>query len=326
MRNIPKIDIVYTWVDDKDIVWAEKKKKFEQEYFRNNIKNNDAINNCRFINNDELKYSLRSLEKYAPWINHIYIVTDNQTPDWLNTNNPKITIVDHKEILPKGALPTFNSLAIEHCIINIPNLSEYFLYANDDQFFYKKIEPTFFFKNNKIIYRYHRKILKEHTSLHSKMVKYAHNLIYKKFKKKYNLYPFHGIDLYRKSEILDCYKIFKEEIDRTIYTKFRDKYCVSRVIYSDYSCIKKLGYFKKMTNYNTNLPFLKSIYNKLFKIRERDALTISNSNSINLYNYIKKYKPMLLCLNDDELATDNDRKIIKEFLEKTYNKKSQFEK
>jgi hypothetical protein len=27
---------------------------------------------------DELRYSLRSLEKYAPWVRHVYLVTNGQ--------------------------------------------------------------------------------------------------------------------------------------------------------------------------------------------------------------------------------------------------------
>ena len=72
-----KIDLVYLWVNGNDPVWKERKAKFLGQ-------ENDLINdnNCegRFIDNDELKYSLRSVEKFAPWINNIYIITDNQKP------------------------------------------------------------------------------------------------------------------------------------------------------------------------------------------------------------------------------------------------------
>lgn len=81
---------------------------------------------------------------YAPWINKIFIVTDNQIPDWLDTNHPKIRIIDHKEIMPEECLPCFNSNAIETCIDNITELSEYFLYANDDMFFSSPVKPDDF--------------------------------------------------------------------------------------------------------------------------------------------------------------------------------------
>ena len=99
--NKEKIDLVYTWVDGNDENWLKKKANFE---ISNGLEPDKLIN--RYRCNDELKYSLRSVEKYAPWANHIYIITDNQIPDWLNADNSKITIVDHTEIMPKGCLPT----------------------------------------------------------------------------------------------------------------------------------------------------------------------------------------------------------------------------
>ena len=91
------------------------------------------------------KYSLRSVEMYAPWIRKIFIVTDNQVPKWLDTSNPKIRIVDHKEILPEVSLPCFNSRLIEHFLYKIPGLSEHFLYANDDMFINRPVTPATFF-------------------------------------------------------------------------------------------------------------------------------------------------------------------------------------
>ena len=57
---------------------------------------------------DELLYSLRSVEQYAPWFRRIYIVTDGQVPVWLNLSHPKIRLVTHSEIFENVAdLPTF---------------------------------------------------------------------------------------------------------------------------------------------------------------------------------------------------------------------------
>ena len=98
--------------------------------------------------NQELKYSLRSLEKYAPWINKVYIVTNGQIPKWLNLDNPRVKIVTHDQIMPKYALPTFNSMAIEANLAHIPDLSEKFLYSNDDTFFGNNATPSFFFSKD----------------------------------------------------------------------------------------------------------------------------------------------------------------------------------
>lgn len=100
---------------------------------------------CRFVENDELRYSLRSAERYAPWIRRIYILTDDQTPAWLDTSNPRVRVVSHREIMPAEILPVFNSCTIELFLPRIPGLAEHFLYANDDMFFSRPVDPGFFF-------------------------------------------------------------------------------------------------------------------------------------------------------------------------------------
>ena len=133
------VDIVYLWCDSNDIEW-EKKRSAELSKYTGADIDADAVDKCRFISNDELRYSLRSLEKYAPWLNNIYIVTDNQIPEWLDTDNPKIKLINHSQILPPEVLPTFNASAIETAICNIPGLSEHFLFANDDMFFGQPVD------------------------------------------------------------------------------------------------------------------------------------------------------------------------------------------
>ncbi|KAF8795915.1 N-acetylglucosamine-1-phosphotransferase like protein [Argiope bruennichi] len=75
----------------------------------------EDISASRFTDNEELRYSLRSLEKHAPWVRHVYIITNGQIPYWLNLDNPFVTIVTHEEIFPNNShLPTFSSPAIEY--------------------------------------------------------------------------------------------------------------------------------------------------------------------------------------------------------------------
>ena len=56
----------------------------------------DVISASRFEDNEEMRYSLRSVLLYAPWVRHIFIVTNGQIPSWLNLDNPRITIVTHE--------------------------------------------------------------------------------------------------------------------------------------------------------------------------------------------------------------------------------------
>ena len=84
-------------------------------------------------------------------VRKIFIITDNQFPDWLNLNHSKIEIVDHKEIFQgRRQLPCFNSHAIEARIHHIKDLSENFLYLNDDCFLGRKTNlQDFFLELNK---------------------------------------------------------------------------------------------------------------------------------------------------------------------------------
>lgn len=79
-----KIDVVYTWVDGSDPVW-ENKRRLKADEIGKVLK--ESINQALFSNNEELKYSLRSIDKFAPWINKVFIVTDNQIPKWLKIEN-----------------------------------------------------------------------------------------------------------------------------------------------------------------------------------------------------------------------------------------------
>lgn len=132
------IDFVVLWVDGSDPKWLKKKKHYNAEF---DIANAEA----RYRNWGIFKYWFRAIEEYAPWVNHVYLVTDEQKPEWLNEDNPKLTIVDHKDIIDDKNLPTFNSQAIEMNLHKIPGLSEHFVYFNDDMFLINKTKKENFF-------------------------------------------------------------------------------------------------------------------------------------------------------------------------------------
>ncbi|XP_078075653.1 N-acetylglucosamine-1-phosphotransferase subunits alpha/beta isoform X2 [Mustelus asterias] len=112
-------------------------------------KQDDDISASRFEDNEELRYSLRSVERYAPWIRHVFIVTNGQIPSWLNLDNPRVTIVTHQEIFRNVShLPTFSSPAIETHLHRIPGLSQKFIYLNDDVMFGKEVWPDDFYSHS----------------------------------------------------------------------------------------------------------------------------------------------------------------------------------
>ncbi|MFD7293873.1 stealth family protein [Streptomyces sp. NPDC059897] len=140
------VDVVYTWVDGSDPQWQRRRAAAVGEPYHP-----EAANAARYLSRDELRYSLRSLHLYAPWIRNIFIVTDQQVPSWLNTAHSRINVVDHREIFTDpDALPTFNSHAIESQLHHIKGLAEHFLYFNDDVFLGRPALPQDFFLANGI--------------------------------------------------------------------------------------------------------------------------------------------------------------------------------
>lgn len=135
------MDFVITWVDGNDPNWINKYQKYS-------IKEKGIKNACRFRDWDNLKYWFRGIEKYAYWVDHIFLITDNQIPCWLNINHPKIKIIKHEDYIPKEYLPTFNSNTIEMFLHKIPELSEQFVLFNDDFFIINHIKPSRFFRHD----------------------------------------------------------------------------------------------------------------------------------------------------------------------------------
>ena len=136
MNNNTPIDIVYLWVDGNDPSWRRKRERAASRLSAGHRSAIGLYGNVegRFRDNDELRYSLRALERYFPAHGQIYIVTDDQAPEWLRPS-ARIRLVDHRDLIPAGSLPTFDSSNIESYIHRIPGLSERYFYVNDDVFF-----------------------------------------------------------------------------------------------------------------------------------------------------------------------------------------------
>ncbi|MEV4739832.1 stealth conserved region 3 domain-containing protein [Streptomyces sp. NPDC049555] len=138
------VDVVYTWVDGTDPAWLARKEKTQAEH--GILAAASAGASARFRSRDELRYSLRSLDMHAPWVRTIYLLTDDQTPDWLDTDHPRVKVVSHREVFgDTGRLPSFNSHAIESRIHRIEGIAEHILYFNDDVFLGRPMQPESFF-------------------------------------------------------------------------------------------------------------------------------------------------------------------------------------
>jgi len=119
-------DVVYMWVDDRWPGYADEVGRYAQNtHDRNPNRTRDNL--------ETLKFSLRSLELYAPWRRNVHVVTCRpQCPAWLDRGHPALRIVHHDEIMPADILPTFNSFAIQSCLHEIPGLSRRFVCFDDD--------------------------------------------------------------------------------------------------------------------------------------------------------------------------------------------------
>ncbi|MGR2752085.1 stealth family protein [Agromyces arachidis] len=136
-----EIDMVFSWVDGSDVEFLRERARRMQTYVVGEGDDSEA----RYRQIDELKYALRSVHLFAPWVRRIFICTDSRPPAWL-AKHPKVTIVRAEDMFADtSVLPTYNSHAVESQLHRIPGIAEHFLYSNDDMFFGRPLSPDLFF-------------------------------------------------------------------------------------------------------------------------------------------------------------------------------------
>lgn len=135
------IDMVFSWVDGSSAEYQRSRMQRMAEV----VVGEGDDSAARYRQIDELKYALRSIYMFAPWIRRIFIATDSPAPAWL-ARHPRVIIVPAEKHFPDAStLPTYNSHAVESQLHHIPGLAEHFLYSNDDMFFGRQVSPTLFF-------------------------------------------------------------------------------------------------------------------------------------------------------------------------------------
>jgi hypothetical protein len=300
MSKLPfPIDIVYTW------------------------KGEDKSNDIRLGYNHELKYSLRSVDLYAPWVNKIYILMNiKKTPSWIKENN-KIIIVEHSDTFPSSKyLPNFNSNAIETTIANIKDLSEHYIYFNDDIFLGKKTKYTDFFTPSG------KAIVNDLASNTQNILKNKNNnLLNIKFPPSFNRLYKHIPIPQIKSLVLEFNSKYSDYIHWIRKTKKRkergfdvcEKYDLNSPCQQLHYPIAKYMYSKNKAKFVDNRK--NTLYMSNAFVEFTDMLKDLLDN--------KKGRPLFLCINDVE--TDPKKrvdisKIMLSFLNSYYPKKASFEK
>lgn len=152
------IDIVVTYLNERDKKWQEAFKYWKDKEILQGIAREDnrqAFGEERTREWDTFKYWLRGVEENCKWVNKIFIVVQNKNhvPKWLNVNHPKIRIVYHDEYIPITLLPTFNAMTINMYTSNIHDLSEHYIMCDDDYYFLNPIKEDRFFRKNRPVHK-----------------------------------------------------------------------------------------------------------------------------------------------------------------------------
>ena len=327
-----KIDFVITWVDGNDKEWQKEKSKYKPDSTNDN-------SDVRYRDFEYLKYWFRAIEKNANWVNKIFFVTYGHIPKWLNIDHPKLCIVKHSDFIPQKYLPTFSSTAIEMNLHRIENLSENFVYFNDDMFVLNKTKPTDFFKNglpcdsailSAIIPS--GKDLFEHRLVNNiniinkyfKMKKVIFNNFFKWFNYKYGLEQIRTILLLpwnnfssikishlpaslKKSNFIELWNLEPKVMEDTCIQKFRNITSVNPWLIQNWQMVKGQFYPRRTS------------FGKFF---------ILNDNDKRLDHLILKSNYKMICINDDKNIRDFDKlKIhIHSLFEQKFPEKSSYEK
>lgn len=334
-----KIDFVVTWVDGNDPNWLLEKVQYTSSNSNQNI-NNDI---SRYREWDIFQFWFRAVERNAPWVNKVYLVTCGHTPDWLNIYCPKLRIIKHEDIIPKEYLPTFNSHTIEWFLWKIPGLSEHFVYFNDDVFITRPLKKDDFFSRGLPKYcaiakpivtfinmNAHRHARFNSVGLINSVFDISRCILQQPQKwfnyqykndVKYNIrayedglisgivYNHLGIP-FRKSAMEEFCQQYPEQINKT---------CMHRIRSSD-DIMHQAVQMWEMFHGNFE-PVGENYYGRLFFMNKENVEVVEEE--------VEDEKNRMICINDHEYLTDEDfssvQKRVKKALEKKYSAKSDFE-
>lgn len=159
----PKVDVVYTYVEDSDAFKAMKK-TYDEKYGNLQDWKWRTGQDRRFRSWDELRYSIRATIKFgASWLSRLHIVVKDfdqldpetqmtttivQRPSWLNQTmvdeeDSLIQVTPESSILHSGECgQTFNSVSVEAALSNVPLISKYFIAFSDDMFFGRTVSSS----------------------------------------------------------------------------------------------------------------------------------------------------------------------------------------
>lgn len=326
------IDFVVPWVDGNDPEWLAEKAAYDGTV----VDSDGEINSVkRYRDWDLMKYWFRGVENYAPWVRKIHFITWGHLPKFLNVNHPKLHIVNHKDFIPRNCLPTYNSCAIEVNLHKISDLTEHFVYFNDDTFLINEVSKDSFFCNGlpKMecvecpsdrdgIFSYHMKndvhLLNKNYSKRSLQKK----MFFKWFKPSLTKEYF----CHLLSAPWDKFIDFKDEHLPKPFLKST----WNKVWGKEFEILEKTSShkFRSAEDVNAFLFYIWQLGEGLFIKRKSYGLMecIDDANVERIARHIKKTKDKFICLNDSSVGCfDLCKEIIEKGFDNKFKMKSSFE-
>lgn len=331
-ENYEKIDFVILWVDDNDPVWQKEFNTYlPQKQFA------DDTHYIRYRNWDNLRYWFRGVDRFAPWVDKVHLVTCGQIPEWLNLDAPRLHFVRHSDFIPAEFLPTFKSSAIQMNLLRIEGLSEHFVLFDDDMFLIDKVRPESFFRNGLPCDKAALNTLSPKQYFMHRMVNNLivinnsfdkHEILRNHFRKWFSLQA--GTELLRTLLLLPWRaftglydphlpQVFLKSTFEEIWQKHED--VMLRTMASRFRCITDVSIwlfrYRQLAKGNFT-PFNV----------EKDGVFFQISDSIlnKIVKTIEHQKKRIVCLNDGEVSSfDSAKERINTAFQKILPEKSSFE-
>lgn len=122
------VDVVIPWVDGREAQTAA--------LMRGRMAS-AAPPAKRHRDNGELRFALRAIRRNLPWTRRIHLLTNGQSPPWLDADGDGLRLITHSAFFADDRdLPSFSSLAIEANLGGLRRcgVARRFIYSNDDVF------------------------------------------------------------------------------------------------------------------------------------------------------------------------------------------------
>lgn len=279
MKKEEKIDFCIAYVNNQDEVWRNTYINFCKQ---NNLHERIVdLLGSRFGGLTFVYDQIKLVNKNMPWINKIYLLLSNKEQIDMSKLPSNVEIVLHEDFIPYQFLPTFNSTTIEMFLWNIKNISEKFIYANDDMLPTGKLEPSDFFEEDKIKIKWRKELFSPNSSMYAYQCRNNCVSMCMKLGTKldgYMLRPVHSFTPIIKSHAKESFKLIESLIVRHIKA-FRTEYQHNQYIYPLYE-------FYKFGTLDSDIDFCYTELKDDFDLNHQIVCV----NCENKKEYVEKYK------------------------------------